>query len=295
MKSRYFLIGGAVLVVAGAAFFAFFVYGGEGRMALAKVNGQTITADQFVQHAEALEEPEKSMFNEDPGKLLEFIIMRTLLLQEAKKDGFQKEGKGEEDQIREFMEKRFSSPPAVSREEVEAFYGAYKSLMSGVSLEEATPVIEEVIQKAKLEEEYVRFMEEMRGRAAIEINQERLKEIASRPGMPKPAAASDSNTDEDFAKAMAGGKPVLVDFGSNTCMPCRQLKPIIQEIKREYAGKVEVLVMDVYKYQERSREYRIQVIPTLVFFDSNAKEIYRQQGFMPKAEILEQLKKVGVS
>ena len=58
---------------------------------------------------------------------------------------------------------------------------------------------------------------------------------------------------------------------------------------------MEVLVIDVYKHQDLAREYRIQAIPTVIFFDSNGKEVFRQQGFMPKAAILEQLRKVGVS
>ena len=52
-------------------------------------------------------------------------------------------------------------------------------------------------------------------------------------------------------------------------------------------------MIDVYKYQALASEYRIQVIPTLVFFDSTGKEVFRQQGFMPKTALMEQLKKVG--
>jgi thioredoxin-related protein len=44
-----------------------------------------------------------------------------------------------------------------------------------------------------------------------------------------------------------------------------------------------------------ANEYRIQVIPTIILFDSSAKEVFRNQGFMPKAAIMEQTRKVGVS
>jgi thioredoxin 1 len=103
------------------------------------------------------------------------------------------------------------------------------------------------------------------------------------------------NTRTRIFKALKSGRPVLVDFGSNSCIPCRQLRPILQEIRKEQAGKVEVLVIDVYKYQDLAAEYRIQVIPTIILFDSNAKEVFRNQGFMPKAAIMEQTRKVGVS
>jgi thioredoxin 1 len=109
----------------------------------------------------------------------------------------------------------------------------------------------------------------------------------------KPTDAA-TNTGEELTNALQSGRPVLVDFGSNSCIPCRQLRPILQEIKKEQAGKLEVLVIDVNKHQTLSGEYRIQVIPTLVFFDSKGKELFRQQGFMPKATLVEQLSKIGV-
>ncbi|MFH1122445.1 MAG: thioredoxin family protein, partial [Pseudomonadota bacterium] len=91
------------------------------------------------------------------------------------------------------------------------------------------------------------------------------------------------------------GRPVLVDFGSNSCIPCRQLRPILQEIRKEQAGNLEVLVIDIYKHQALAGQYRIQVMPTLIFFDSTGKEVFRHQGFMPKTALMEQLKKVGIS
>jgi thioredoxin 1 len=104
-----------------------------------------------------------------------------------------------------------------------------------------------------------------------------------------------TNTGEELTTALQGGRPLLVDFGSNSCTPCRQLRPILQEIKKEQEGKLEVLVIDVNKHQNLSSKYRIQVIPTLVFFDSRGKEMFRQQGFMRKEPLMEQLKKIGVS
>jgi len=109
------------------------------------------------------------------------------------------------------------------------------------------------------------------------------------------AKPPDSNTEEDFLNALKSGKPVLVDFGSNSCIPCRQMRPILHEVKKEYSGKAEVLVIDVYKYKSLSREYKIRMIPTLTFFDSNGKEVHRHQGFMSKKLILEQFKKMGIS
>jgi len=104
----------------------------------------------------------------------------------------------------------------------------------------------------------------------------------------------DSNTEQDFLNALKSGKPALVDFGSNSCLPCRQMRPILQEIRNEYSGNAKVIVIDVYKYQSLARGHKIRMIPTLTFFNSNGKEVHRHQGFMSKKLILEQFRKMGI-
>jgi thioredoxin 1 len=291
VKTKSAVIGAAVFVVlVGTALLYFWLSEGSGEKALASVNGEKISVDRFLQEIDRIEEPTRGMVKEDPAQYLDMMIMKALVLQEAKKQGIQprKDGNDEQALIQEFLQKKFSSPPSVSREEIEEFYQVYKEALEGKTLDEVAPMIEQAIQQQKQEEAYVGFLQAIRERAAVEINQERLKAIAVKP------ADTATNTGEDLAQALKSGRPVLVDFGSNSCVPCRQLRPILLEIKKEQEGKLEVLVIDVYKHQNLSSEYRIQVIPTLVFFDSSGKEMFRQQGFMPKAALTEHIKKIGV-
>jgi len=111
------------------------------------------------------------------------------------------------------------------------------------------------------------------------------------PATPEPS----TNTAEELKKALSNGKPVLVDFGSNRCIPCRQIRPILKEISQEFSGKAYVLIIDVYKYQALSQEYRIQLIPTLIFFDAKGKEVFRHMGVWDKASIIRKLKEAGVA
>lgn len=292
MKTKNIVIGTAVFVVlAGAALFYFLFADGSGGKALASVNGEKITVDRFLQEMEKIQEPARGMVKEDPAEFLDMLILKALLLQEIRKQGIQlgNDEKGQEAVIQEFLQKKFSSPPVVSSEELAAFYETHKERMEGRTLEQMAPLLEQFIQQQKQEEEYLLFLKEMRDRATIEINRERLQAMTAKPG----DAATD--TGEDLTKALQSGRPVLVDFGSNSCIPCRQLRPILHEIKKEQEGKLEVLVIDVNKHQNLSSEYRIQVIPTLVFFDSTGKEMFRHQGFLPKAALMEQLTKIGVS
>jgi thioredoxin 1 len=291
------IIGAIVIIILAGVYYFYLIYSGEsGAKVLATVNGEKITVDHFNQEIAKVKEPNRGIIKEDPAKLLETMIMRKLILQEAKKQGLlpSEEKKGpegsassEEAVVKEFLEKRFSSVPTVSREEVESFYEIYKDRMEGRPLEQVAPTIEQIIRQGKQQEQVERFIGDLRKSARIEINQDRLQEIAAKP--------PDSNTEEDFSKALKSGKPVVVDFGSNSCIPCRQMRPILKAIRKEHSGKAEVLVIDVYKYQNLARKYKIRMIPTLAFFDSNGKEVHRHQGFMNKKAMLEQLRKMGIS
>jgi thioredoxin 1 len=53
-------------------------------------------------------------------------------------------------------------------------------------------------------------------------------------------------------------------------------------------------VIDVYKYQNLAREYKVQLIPTLVFFDSKGKEVFRHVGVLDKEKIIAKLKEIGM-
>jgi cytochrome c-type biogenesis protein len=79
------------------------------------------------------------------------------------------------------------------------------------------------------------------------------------------------------------GKPVMADFGRGTCIPCRMMMPIVEELSREFKGKAEVLVIDVGDHPELSKRYGIRLIPTQIFFDGAGREVWRHAGFLPKA------------
>jgi len=299
MKRKTIIIGAiAVVVIAGAFLFYFFYLESPTRQALARVNDEKITVDQFNKELAKVEPPLiRDMLREEPNNLLERIIVKTLLLQEAKKQGLSAPVKTykdaaknspspEESTIIEFISKKFSSPPEVTREEVEGFYKMYKDQMGGKPLKEVAPGIEQYIKEAKQQEALRQFLEELRKNAKVDINQERLQKITTKP--------PEMNTEDDLKQALTSGKPVLVDFGANSCLPCRQLRPILREIDKEYTGKARALVIDVYKYQSLAREYKVQLIPTLVFFDSKGKEVFRHVGILEKEKIVAKLKEIGM-
>ena len=296
-KRKIILLAGVIVVLlAAAASFYFFYLGNASYQALAKVNDEKITVEQFNKELSGVENPLKDMYREEPNEFLEGMIIKMLLLQEAKKQGFSsgpktykdttKEALSPEDSlIAEFMKKKFSTPPAVTREEIDAFYAILKDRLGGKPLKEVAPMIEQYIGQQKQQEALNRFIGELRKNSKVEIDQDRLKKIAAKP--------LESNTMDDFKKALSSGKPVLVDFGANSCIPCREMRPVLKEVDKEYAGKATVLVIDVYKHQDLAREHKIQLLPTLVFFDSKGKETFRHVGVLNKEQIATKLKEIG--
>jgi len=90
------------------------------------------------------------------------------------------------------------------------------------------------------------------------------------------------------------GLPKLLDLGAGKCIPCKMMAPILEEMKKEYAGALEVEFIDVWKNPDAGKQYKIEVIPTQIFYDATGKELFRHIGFYAKADILAKWKELGV-
>jgi len=88
--------------------------------------------------------------------------------------------------------------------------------------------------------------------------------------------------------------PRLLDLGANKCMQCKMMKPILDDLKTGYAGRLEVEFIDVLENRDAARTYGIELIPTQIFFGADGKELFRHQGFYGKDEILAKWKELGV-
>jgi len=95
-------------------------------------------------------------------------------------------------------------------------------------------------------------------------------------------------------QALSNGLPTLAEFGSSTCIPCKQMKPLLEELAVEYEGRLNVIIVEVYAQKELTQQYGIMAIPTQIFFDGNGQEITRHMGFYAKEDIIAQLKKMGI-
>jgi len=90
---------------------------------------------------------------------------------------------------------------------------------------------------------------------------------------------------------LAADCPVLVDFFSNSCPPCRRLSPIINELADEYKGRAVICKVDVTRVRELAQKYSIRGIPAVLFF-AEGKEAARLIGLSPKAAYVGELDKL---
>jgi thioredoxin 1 len=93
----------------------------------------------------------------------------------------------------------------------------------------------------------------------------------------------------------ASNLPRLVDLGSTTCIPCKMMAPVLEELQKEYAGRLDVSFIDVRKIPDAASHFKIRVIPTQIFYDPNGQEQYRHEGFLSKQDILAKWKELGVT
>jgi thioredoxin 1 len=103
-----------------------------------------------------------------------------------------------------------------------------------------------------------------------------------------------SATDAVIKQALASGKPAVIDLGARHCIPCKKMAPILETLSNEYQGRASVLFIDVNEDQAAALKFRIQMIPTQIFFNSQGKEVKRHIGFMEKGDILKELKSAGL-
>jgi len=88
-----------------------------------------------------------------------------------------------------------------------------------------------------------------------------------------------------FKDVIKGNQPVLVDFYATWCGPCKQLSPIVNNVKAELQGQVKVIKIDVDKKKDLSNKYKVQSLPTLALFQ-NGKIVWRESGFKTESQLL---------
>jgi thioredoxin 1 len=110
-------------------------------------------------------------------------------------------------------------------------------------------------------------------------------------------AGQPAATDDAVQRALRAGKPTVAEFGANACAQCREMKPVLEALRREHGERIAVVNVDLIVQKEANyiQRYRIQLMPTQIFFDAQGREIGRNLGKLSGEEILARLQLKGAS
>lgn len=126
-----------------------------------------------------------------------------------------------------------------------------------------------------------------------------LKGKKASEGVSSEASGSTALTGTALGNQLAGTPkdaklPRLLDLGAGKCIPCKMMKPVLEELKRDYAGQFVTEFIDVWENEGVGQQYGVETIPTQIFYDASGKELFRHTGFYGKEDILNKWKELGI-
>ncbi len=95
--------------------------------------------------------------------------------------------------------------------------------------------------------------------------------------------------------ATPSGRPKLLDLGATTCVPCKAMVPVLEGLRTDYAGKLDVEFIDLWKNHEAGETWHVAIMPTQLFLSPDGRELARHEGFISRDDILAQWKRLGVA
>jgi len=112
-------------------------------------------------------------------------------------------------------------------------------------------------------------------------------ELQNLPVLIDPDAKPDTENKMDYeelARLIESGKPVFIDFYAPWCGPCRQMMPMVDELKAKYYGKINIVKVNVDASKKLVKEMKIQGVPYLALYN-NGKAVYTKNGLTSRDEL----------
>ena len=254
------------------------------RNTVAVINNTKITKSDFDKEWQQMPQDMKSAFKDDREGFLENLILFEMLYQEAKQQGLAavNDTREAKEQVVRDLVRKVAAAVTITDEELHNFYDKNANQMKGAKFEDIREDLKNYLLAQKQDAAVETFIETIKAKTIVIKNEDWLKEQRSALG------------ENPFTKVVNNGRPTVLDLGSNSCVPCKMMKPILDELEQEYKDKANILVLEIGDYRDLARQYRVRVIPTQIFLDKNGKEYWRHEGFLAKEEIQAKLKELGV-
>lgn len=94
------------------------------------------------------------------------------------------------------------------------------------------------------------------------------------------------------AEVPAKNMVTMVDLGAKSCIPCKMMMPVMEQVEKEYAGKAAIVFIDVWENPGQGKKFGLKAIPTQIFYDKSGQEVLRHEGFFDKQAISDVLDKL---
>ena len=94
---------------------------------------------------------------------------------------------------------------------------------------------------------------------------------------------------DPFALSVGQGRPTVIEFGASACASCRDMKVVLVALRKSHGTQIGIAEIDLIRQREAIPHYRIQVMPTQVFFDAQGREVSRHVGVIDGTGILARL------
>ena len=95
---------------------------------------------------------------------------------------------------------------------------------------------------------------------------------------------------EQITTLLKNNKVLLLDFHTTWCIPCKKMAPVIDELKKEFAGKIFIQSIDADANKELAEQYKVESIPVFILM-KDGKEVSRKTGLIPKEELVNAINK----
>lgn len=114
------------------------------------------------------------------------------------------------------------------------------------------------------------------------------------PAGARPATTPAARATAPAVAATPATLPRFVELGSDKCIPCKMMQPVLEQLRKDHGQQLNVEFIDVWKDEAAAKSYNVQSIPTQVIFGSNGQEIFRHTGYWPIEDAVSKLQELGV-
>jgi thiol-disulfide isomerase/thioredoxin len=212
--------------------------------------------------------------------IMEQQALEKVLLHEARKTGARTDGSSRE-VIMSFLSQKVSGT-IVSDEETRSFYEENKANLGDATFDQVKDGINQYLLERKRQVAVLAYVESLGEQLNIRLDAKWVEK------------QNELSRDNPVDKARSSRKSTMVEFGATGCVPCDMMQPVLDNLRKKYQDRINIVFVHVGEEQILGARYGITSIPVQAFFDRSGKEVFRHTGFFAQLEVEKKLAEMGV-